>query len=354
MSRRAHALLVLLMAAAVVLGCAAPTVVSFPGSGGSSVAPCIGTACAAGQGARTVQVFVEPDAGRAPILNAIEGANTSIWLELYLLTDTSTVHALEDAAARHVDVRVLLEPSPYGVGSTSPAQTIARLNAAGVHAEAADPAFHYTHEKAMVVDHATAYIMTCNLTRSALGGSSSTTNREYGVIDTNPADIAEIAAIFQADWNRTTPTLTDPDLVVSPVDARAKLLAVLNAAHTSLQIEDEEMVDPQSEDALIAAAQHGVTVDIVLPLPSASAAPSPNLARLAAGGVHIRYSATLYMHAKLIIQDGVRAFVGSENFSANSLDDNRELGILIADPSAISTLSSTFGSDWNTGVHYAA
>lgn len=356
MVRRFQSLVILAVGAAMMLGCgAASDVATYPaGTAAPSVAPCSGAGCQPGPGVRGVRVFVEPDARRAPILDAIGGANTSIWLEVYLLTDTTTIRALEDAAARGVDVRVLLEPSPYGFGSTAPAETIAKLNAAGVHARPADPAFHYTHEKAMLVDNATAFIMTCNLTRSALGGSASAINREYGVIDANQADIAELAAIFQADWNRTTPTLTDPNLVVSPVDARAKLLAVLAAAHSSLQIEDEEMEDARSEDALIAAARRGVAVDVVLPLPTNGAPPSPDLARLAAGGVHIRYSATLYMHAKLIIQDATRAFVGSENFSANSLDDNRELGILIADPAALTTLSATFGTDWESGVHYAA
>jgi hypothetical protein len=39
--------------------------------------------------------------------------------------------------------------------------------------------------------------------------------------------------------------------------------------------------------------------------------------------------------------------VGSENFSATSLDANRELGILIADRQALATLTTTFGVDWS-------
>jgi len=71
------------------------------------------------------------------------------------------------------------------------------------------------------------------------------------------------------------------------------------------------------------------------------------VATLLRGGVHVRYISVVYMHAKLMIADGSRAFVGSENFSANSLDNNRELGLLIAEPSAIMTLSQTFQQDWD-------
>ena len=43
----------------------------------------------------------------------------------------------------------------------------------------------------------------------------------------------------------------------------------------------------------------------------------------------------LYLHAKAIVADHRTAFVGSQNFSSSSLDDNRELGIITADPSVV-------------------
>lgn len=349
----------LLVLLALLAGCAPSGAASTPGgvSNGpsatatASAAPvCASASC----GATGVQVFVEPDAGEAPVLHAIEGANVSLDVEIYLLTDRTVTNALEDAAARGVDVQVLLETAPYGESGVSPQETLQKLNAAGVHAQGADPEYTLTHAKMMLVDGATAYIMTCNLTRSGLGGSSYTTNREYGVIDTDAADVAEVAAIFAADWARTAPFLNDPNLVVSPVDARPKLLDLIASARTSLDLEDEEMLDIQSEDALVAAAHRGVAVELILPLPGAGTPPDSNLARLIAGGIHVRYSATLYMHAKLILQDSQRAFVGSENFSANSLDHNREVGVLISAPEALQTLATTFGGDWSAGITYSA
>jgi cardiolipin synthase A/B len=50
----------------------------------------------------------------------------------------------------------------------------------------------------------------------------------------------------------------------------------------------------------------------------------------------------------MLLADGQLAFVGSENFSATSLDDNRELGIMIADPTALATLNQTFQQDWSS------
>lgn len=318
-------------------------------SAASPTQTCGGANCGATDGAQGVQLFVEPAAGEAPVIHAIQGAQRSVWVEVYLLTDRNVIYALDDAAQRGVDVRVLLELNPYGSGTTSPTQTLQELQAAGVKAEGADSAYHYTHEKAMIVDGAMLFIMTGNLTKSGLGGSSYAENREYGVIDTAAADVAEAVSIFNADWQRATPTLAAPNLVVSPVNARARLLGFINGAKSTLLVEDEEMYDTQSEDALIAAARRGVRVEVVLPQPSGSSSSNDaDVSRLLRGGVQVRYISIVYMHAKMMLVDGRLAFVGSENFSATSLDDNRELGIIIADTQAISTLNQTFQQDWTS------
>lgn len=340
-----------LLLATVLAGCAP---VSAPLQSGGCGKACIATpatasaVCAAAScAARAIQVFVEPDAGEAPILSAISGARVSIWAEVYLLTDRTVIRALEDAAHRGVDVRVLLEAHPFGSGDVSAARTLEELQAAGVSARPANPVFRYTHEKALVVDAATAYILTSNLSRSGLGGSASGANREYGVIDTDPRDVAQIAAIFTADWNHTTAVLDDPRLVVSPLNARAGLAALIGGAHALLQIEDEEMLDRLSEDLLIAATRRGVAVQIVLPAPGASTPDSgADVTRLSQGGVRVRYLVAPYMHAKLVVADGAVAFVGSENFSSTSLDENRELGITIGEPQALATLSHVYAQDW--------
>jgi phosphatidylserine/phosphatidylglycerophosphate/cardiolipin synthase-like enzyme len=52
-----------------------------------------------------------------------------------------------------------------------------------------------------------------------------------------------------------------------------------------------------------------------------------------------------YIHAKAIVVDGARAYVGSENLSTQSLDRNREVGIL-ENGSIASTIQRVFEGDW--------
>ena len=297
---------------------------------------------ALGTGVSGVTVFVEPAAGETPILDAINNAQSSVYVELYLLTDTNVITALENAAQNGLDVRVMLDPSPYGVGSSGPAATLSALSSYGVQTKDSSPAFTYTHEKGMIIDKQTVYIMSCNFTKSALGGSSSTTNREYGIIDSNSAEVQAALGVFNADWNRSSYTLKDTNIVLSPVNSRSDFLALINSAQSSLKIEAEEMDDSSVEKAIVSAEARGVTVQVILPKGSTNAT---GITTLDNGGVSVYKDTQYYMHAKMILVDGTEAFVGSENISATSLDKNRELGILISDTTVLTKLKSTFKTD---------
>lgn len=302
--------------------------------------------CSVGPGVYGVQVLVQPEAGEHTITDAIRAAKNSVWLEMYLLTDRNIIRALEDAANRSIDIRVMLEPHPFGGGS--PLRTIDELKAAGIKVQEASPAFPLTHEKGMIIDNKTAYIMTSNFTRSALGGSSAVTNREYDIIDTNPQDVQAVTAIFNDDWTRTPAQFTDPNLVVSPINSRNAFTALITSAHSTLLIEAEEMQDSTIAQAIASAAQHGIHVQVILPAPSSPSGDSNNqgISLITQAGVQVREDTHLYMHAKIIIVDGKEAFVGSENISTQSLDQNRELGILISDQAVLNTLQQTFQHDW--------
>ena len=108
------------------------------------------------------------------------------------------------------------------------------------------------------------------------------------------------------------------------------------------------MNDSDIEQALANATQQGVQVEVILPAASSTSGDSNSqgIATIKQGGVQVREDAQLYMHAKIIVVDNKVAFVGSENISAQSLDQNRELGIIVSDPSVLNTLQTTFHYDW--------
>jgi cardiolipin synthase A/B len=295
--------------------------------------------------ATKLQIFVEPDAGYQPVTDAINSSKKSILMEMYLLTDKRILGALEQAKARGVDVRIILEKSAFNTPAAFTAITD-ELNSSGIPYQRGNPDFKYTHEKSFVIDQKAALIMTINQDKTAYSK-----NREFGIIDSNANDVSEIVAVFENDWNRTTPIIADPNLVWSPVNSRQKITSLIDNAKRRLYVENEEMTDKDIENHLISAAQRGVDVRVVMSPSHIKDDPSmQGIARIKNCGVKVRLLTKPYIHAKIIVADGSKGFVGSENFSPTSLNRNRELGILTSNSRIVRTLSSTFSEDWNAGV----
>lgn len=300
---------------------------------------------ASGSVAGVVGVFVEPEDGRAPILDEIGAAREEVTLQIYLISDNEIIDALAAAAARGVHVRVLLEEHPFGGGGGQP-ETFARLEAAGIDIRWSNPAFRFSHVKTFTIDRRVAIVMNQNLTWSSFAQ-----NRELGVVTTRPDDVATALALFEADWERAAEPPPGP-LVVSPTNSRAVLLDLIGGAERSLDIYAEVIRDQEFVDALAAAARRGVAVRIVMS--KGDERQTETLRALADEGVGVRLVSDIYIHAKLFLADGARAFVGSQNMTATSLDQNREIGIVIDDPAGIARISRAFATDWRIGKELPA
>lgn len=292
-----------------------------------------------GTGVPTVDLLVEPDDGVSEVVKAIDGAQHTILVSIYILSQHRIVRALERAATQGVAVYVLLERHPFGLFQ-QPQDEFAQLYAAGIHVAWAPDSFTYSHAKFMVLDDAVLILSTANFSKAGF-----TSDRDFVVVDDSPLDVREADNIFRADWDRITPVLNDPNLVVSPANARVKLMRLLGGATRSLDLYSEEMLDPRVVRELGALARSGVRVRVL-------AAIVPGWARrsLTYAGVAVARRAYgfrgVYIHAKAIVVDHRLAFVGSENISANSLDRNRELGVIIRDGAVIDRIEATFSEDW--------
>jgi cardiolipin synthase len=290
----------------------------------------------------SLSLIIEPDDGITSVLSLINSAKTSIELVMYDLQDTEVEKALVSAQARSVSVRVLLNKGYYGAPSPTNEPAYEYLEANSVPVRWTPASFALTHEKLLVVDDADTLIMGFNLTPAYYASS-----RDFAANDNDPADIAALENVFNADWgNKEINAPEGDDLVWSP-HAETEILSLISQARHSLLIYNEEMSDSEVVQALKDAASRGVSVNIIMTYQSTW---KSAFLSLSASHVHVRAyaeNAPLYIHAKMIVADNTEAFIGSENFSASSLNNNRELGILITKPSIIATLTSTFGTDWS-------
>ncbi|WP_456410507.1 phospholipase D-like domain-containing protein [Oceanithermus sp.] len=308
--------------------------------------------------AGNVQLLVQPDDGVQPLIDLIDGAESSIRIKMYLWTPSrmDVVEALGRAVERGVSVRVLLEREPAG-GRPS-MEVISALRDRGVDLRLSKPfRFVFVHEKSMVIDDRIAWFGSGNLT-----GSTFKANREYMIVTDRPDWVAEIARVFDADWHGERIDLSRAHLVWSPDrimrdvregNAREKVLGLIRGARSTLFLEQAGMVDEEVIAALEDAVRRGVNVHLV----GSPADPEentyfvPGAERLRKAGVQVRYLPSPYVHAKVIVADGNTALVGSINMSQTSLNANRELGAIITaadEPEAFFRLLRTMEADWKS------
>ena len=85
---------------------------------------------------------------------------------------------------------------------------------------------------------------------------------------------------------------------------------------------------------------------------SASESQRRAIATLKACGATIVSLANPYVHAKAIVADGTRAYVGSANLSADSLDKNRELGIITSAADVVTVVAASVAKDIAAGTSF--
>jgi len=287
------------------------------------------------------RVWTEPQAGFSFLRNAINQAKRSIDISIYELSDTTTVNDLIAKAKGGVLVRVLLNSAYESKVFNAPAA--AMLQAGSVQVAWA-PSSQIFHAKYVLVDDQAVYVGTGNL---VAGYYSST--RDFWVEVTRHVDVAAISSTFYADFSHHYAAPRNaPGLVWSPGSTSA-LVSLIDAAKTSLLVENEEMKNTSIERALMSAAGRGVHVEVVM---TYSAQWSAALTRLEGAGVKV---ATLgptqvYVHAKVICADCTATsgtvLIGSENFSTSSLVYNRELGVVTTSWAPVRAVERTVNADF--------
>ncbi len=284
------------------------------------------------------EVFWGPTGLENRVVDLIDGATGSIDLQMYSFTVDRIVDRLVAADRRGVTTRVLLDPSQL-----TP-RTKTDLEAGGVEVKLAPAGFPNAHAKYLVIGGTTAVILSTNFTNAGFDDQ-----RNYGVIDRDPQDVADLAAIFAADWAGQPATIGCSRLVTSPGDARARVLAMIAGAQRTLDAELFYITDSAVRQAIVSARARGVVVRVLLAHPDDMAENAAMADTLKAAGVSVKVMATPVVHAKLLVADGV-ALIGSHNMSPTSLRDNREVGVLVREGNAAGVAVQRFEQDWTSAT----
>lgn len=291
-------------------------------------------------------LYIEPNAGPAPIIQVIQSARREISAGVYYLADRPILAALKAVHARGVTVRVIIEGKPYGMKSWQVRKEEKAITATGATLHLAPYRFtshgnsHYAfqHSKYLCNGHE------CEIGTANFDWSAFHKNREYLYVTRNAQVVQAANAVFNADWlNKKAPAYAHRVLVLSPGTSAAQLILAINQPGP-VDIESEEL-GPYTP-TLDAIAAKGALARVILPA-TINAQGKRDVDFLRAHGVQVRLmpKSPIYMHAKMIV-GGSKAFIGSENFSQTSLEVNREMGLLLGGRD-IGELQRQFDRDWN-------
>ena len=331
---------------------------------------------------------VQPNDGIDPVIEFIESARASVDISIYRIDSdfTPLIEALQRTVDRGVPVRISI--SRQLVGQPNPPQGNSQqivvqqqLQALGIQVELSRPEFHYGHEKSIIVDAGTpdarAMIADWNLQASYFGPNQygPVGARGMAVLNTDPQDVATIAAYFDANWPPYAPypVSTRSSLVWSPSgieyspvgNSVAVLTDFINGARSTLDIYAEYIQDNSFLiDMVIARAKAGVSVRIVA---NSSGQSSQMVANLRTAGIDVRFdpiydgntSDPMFVHSKTMFADvGTPeqvAFIGSQNtFINESPEAILELGVIVKNPETITGAHAYFEQDWSTATETQA
>lgn len=335
---------------------------------------------------------IQPEDGISAVTDFIDAARESVDIAVYQMDPSYSplIESLTRAKDRGVRVRILLSGTIYPPGSTNDnPRDVEILREQGFEAALSRPDFSFSHWKVLVIDAGTqaaqALICDFNLEAGYFGLDPQYPDegdtRGMAVLDTDPADVDMIARTFDADWPpyKPWPANDRPNLVWSPSDStcdssscasayplepvgnsRDVMLSLIGNSRESLDIYAQALAEPSQLLApLLDAAQRGVKVRII---GNEGGINSDALTKLKDAGVEVVISPTdpggdgrvMYIHTKTIVADAGQpdaiAYVGSINpFLDESIDTERELGVLLTDPTSIERILLTFDRDFGSG-----
>jgi cardiolipin synthase len=310
------------------------------------------------------------------MLEDISRAKSTVSLETYIFKPDEAgrrfADALMAASRRGVQVRLLVDAQGSKLGKLREEMT-----AAGVICKDYRPASTHayygrrTHRKLLIVDGRIGYTGGFCIDRRWLGSARNKEEWHDSAARVTGPVVAQMQAVFGEDWTYTTGEILAGEAFYPKLEPAGAMLAhamksskgdasslpkmlyfmALSASRRSIHIQNSYFLpDDQIRAALIAAAQRGVDVRVMVPGPHTDVPPVRLASRhdygeLLQGGVRIfEYQPTM-IHSKILVIDGLFSTIGSINLDARSMSKNAEESVSFYDREFAASIEAMFERD---------
>ncbi|MHA1905371.1 MAG: phospholipase D-like domain-containing protein, partial [Candidatus Thorarchaeota archaeon] len=335
-----------------------------------------------------VTTFVSADGSKEELWHFLSSAQESIYVEIYGINNPyilDYIHELNNSNPS-LDWKFLIGEG--SLGYFTPNDYVAyNLSQHGFEVKwTSDVDFVYAHQKFVIIDNKTTIVQAGNWAKTSFPEEGKIANREWNIAMTDTAITDVYRSVFDDDWKNGTyydisdgtgsplsysqtgsayprpfnvsgqfsgPMNVTP--IFSPDTSLEGILYCINAATVTLDIQipyfanigDGGSVD-QIVDAILAAKARGVTVRIIT---EDKYDFDELVAIMIPAGIPVvdQYKSWILLHNKGIIVDGRMVLVSSINYSDNSIENNREAGVIIEHEGVAQWYLEVYDYDWGMG-----
>jgi phosphatidylserine/phosphatidylglycerophosphate/cardiolipin synthase-like enzyme len=347
-----------------------------------------------------VTTFVTPDDSMDTVFRFLDSASQSIYVEIYQVNSPAFLEKINElhAANPSLDIKVMMSERVVSLGGFN-VYTAWNLTQLGISVRWTSDIFTFSHQKFIIIDNETTIIQSGNWAKNSFprdeweSGSSPggftqknyESNREYHIAMTDITVTGYYRDVFDHDWaigtdysqgvDGTGDVLTWEPIsqsyyprpfeqesefsgqmkvtpLVSPDTSLEAILWCINSAQATIDVQVPYMNNNSASvrqilEALVAAKQRGVTVRVIT---NEHEGNNEEIAEdFAKENIPILWMDTRFfslLHNKAIIVDGQLVYISSINWSEESIDENREAGVIIEHEEVGAWYQRVFNYDW--------
>lgn len=252
---------------------------------------------------------------RAAVLDVIQAAREELALSLFRCDDFAILDALASAVDRKVKVSALITQTAknWDRRLRELETTLESMGATVLRYRG--PLTKY-HAKYVIADRRTALVASLNFTRKCFDQTG-----DFVVTTRVPEIVSGLRRLFDHDRGKAAglPAGLSPRLIIGP-EQSPRLLEVLGGAQSTIRIVDHRLNDPGVLALLRRQQELGVSVQVL----GEGALPG------------------LISHGRMFLVDGATAIIGSFALTPASLQQRREVAVVLDHPSDVELLRTWF------------
>jgi cardiolipin synthase len=275
----------------------------------------------------TGELLISPKTSWAGRAEQLQKATNFLYIWIYDVTFADAKNIIKSIAQQGAEVKMIIENNKYGTDKTQDLRWwgVQTMNDSKLRT-------NFMHAKTFVSSWL-YIIQTANLTYSSFN-----TQREYYVLGDQPEIVNNLKMLFEKDWKgeQVQPSDIHPNILFCPIDCRFKIEQLIKTAQMSIRTQNQYLDDPSLQQIL--STKTWLNIRIILPNDKKNFQSRPIQSQ-------IKLLGSPRIHAKAILIDDTYLVISSINFSSNSMDNNREIGIIITDQESIIKYKKQFLQD---------